>query len=596
MNVLFLHPEDDLPSEKSAHAWDLIVDFARAPTSTYARWSTQTACPVISIYRFAKEMEDLRLCRELLKPGMGYLVDRYGIDWWDVLSLGIVAELQQLILLNRLAKYIDASCELYATRPFWLATVLQNQLGCTLKVLGGGFDSIRRQFRHYADVFSNLDTAQLLQVVQDKFDRSHGIRRRLSRRRNKLNTPVILLPSAYVNVSRMAVRYADLLPEQNFLLVLARQSAKLQSLPFNVSATSLDLYFDSSNHEEAHLFDEWHVLRQQLIHSENIFKAADHAGILKRVGSSLQWGLSIRDAWANVFDTQPIAGCLCADDANPYTRIPLLLAKNREIPAVACHHGALDCWMTFKTLAADFYVAKSEMEHDYLIHTCEVPREKVVSSGPGGTRAVASGTNPGRGEKSCIVFFTEPYEASGWRSDEVYLDLLPRLCSLAQSCGLKLVFKLHPFESICGHRKKLRRILGCQAREIEVIAGPPTSDLWRKTKCALSVESSTALECAARGVPVFLCTWLRDSYSGYVQQYAKFGVGYTLESPDQIADIPQLLRAQSWSAAALEEAIHPETLRGCILPNYCLRTAYEPANIRRLRRQPNRILALSGRD
>jgi hypothetical protein len=566
MNVLLLHPEDNLPSEKSVRAWNLIVDFGRAPASTYARWSTQTACPVISIYRFAKEIEDLRLCGELLKPGMGCMLDGYGIDWWDVLSLGIVAELQQLILLNRLAKYIDASCELYATRPFWLATVLQNQLGCKLKALGSGFDSIRRQFWHYADAFSNLDTAQLLQVIQDKFDRSHAIRRRLSRQRSKLNTPVILLPSAYVNVSRMAVRYADLLPEQNFLLVLARQSAKLQSLPFNVSATSLDSYFGSSNHEEAHLFDEWHVLRQQLIHSESIFKAADQAGILKRVGSSLQWGLSIRDAWTNVFDTQPIAGCLCADDANPYTRIPLLLAKNRGIPAVACHHGALDCWMTFKTLVADFYLAKSEMEHDYLIHTCEVPREKVVSSGPDGTRAAASETNPERSERSCVCFFTEPYEAGGWRSEEVYIDLLPRLCSLAQSCGLKLVFKLHPFESIRGHRKKLQRILGRQAREIEVIAGPPTSDLWRKTKFALSVESSTAVECAARGIPVFLCTWLRDSYSGYVQQYAKFGVGCALESPEQIAHIPELLRTRNWSTATFEEAIHPETFEDLFSP------------------------------
>jgi hypothetical protein len=561
MNVLLLHPEDNLPSGESVRTWDLIVDFGRASASTYECWSRQTACPLISIYDFSKGTDDLRLCRELLKPGMGCLFDHYGIDWWDVLSFGIVPELLQFILLGRLAEYIDASCELYATRPFWPATALQNQLSCTLKVLGGTFDSIRRQFRHYAGVLSNLDAAQLSQVMQDKFDRRHAIRCRLSRQGSKLNTPVILLPSAYVNVSRMAVRYAELLPEQDFLLVLARRSGKLQSLPSNVSAAYLDPYFGSSNHEQAHLFDKWGVLRQRLVRDEGIFKVAAHAGILKSIGSSLQWGLSIRDAWTNVFNTQPIAGCLCADDTNPYTRIPLLLAKNRGMPAIACHHGALDCWMSVKTPAADFYLAKSEMERDYLIHTCEVPHEQVVLCGPDGARATTSKAETARSVRSCIVFFTEPYEATGWRSEEVYKDLLPRLCSLAQSCGLKLVFKLHPFESIKDHRKKLRRVLGDQGRKIEVIAGPPTSDLWQNMKLALSVESSTAVECAARGIPVFLCTWLRDSYSGYAQQYAKFGVGCALESPEQIADIPQLLRTRNWSTVTREETIHPETLQ-----------------------------------
>ena len=172
-----------------------------------------------------------------------------------------------------------------------------------------------------------------------------------------------------------------------------------------------------------------------------------------------------------------------------------------------------------------------------------------------------------------MVFFTEPYEISGWRSEEVYLDLLPRLCSLAQTCGLKLVFKLHPFESIRGHRKKLRRILGEKQCEIEVIAGPLTDDLWRKTKFALTVESSTALECAAKGIPVFLCTWLRDSYTGYVRQYAKFGAGHMLESPEQIADIPHLLEKQNRTTAATEKIIDGETLQALFSANYSMPAA-----------------------
>jgi hypothetical protein len=153
--------------------------------------------------------------------------------------------------------------------------------------------------------------------------------------------------------------------------------------------------------------------------------------------------------------------------------------------------------------------------------------------------------NAARRSAPWLAFFTEPYESYGWRSDEVYRDLLPRLRSLAQTCGLRLVFKLHPFESIKGHRRMLRRLLPEHDREIDVIAGVPSNQLWYNTRFALTVQSSTALECVAAGIPVFLCAWLRDSYSEYVRQYARFGAGQVLESPEEIGEIPRLLERQS---------------------------------------------------
>jgi hypothetical protein len=570
MKVLLLHPEDDLPYHKSIHGWDLVVDFGGAPASTYEQWSKQAACPIISIYEFAKEIDDLRLCRNLLQSGMGFVVDRCGIDWWDILSLGIVPDLLKLVLVDRLAKYIDRPCELHSTRPFPLATALQNLLGCTLGIQHRPFQSITRRFRRYSGVLSKLDAAQLAQVTQDKFDRHHAMRRRLSRRKSPGNAPVILLPSAYVNVSRMAVRYAELLPDQRFLLVFARRSGKLQLLPPNVSMVPLDPYFDSSSRSEQHLFDEWQILRKRLC-DDKIFRVADRPGMLEKVESGLRWGLQVRDAWRNVLDREPIVGCLCADDTNPYTRIALLLAKDRGIPTVACHHGALDCWMTIKNLAADSYLAKSEVERDYLICTCHVARERIVLGGPARPTRLQPTTECS--QRTWMVFFTEAYEASGWRGEEVYRDLLPRLCSLAQDCVLKLVFKLHPFDSIRGHRRKLRRILGQKEREIEVVAGPLSDDLWQKTRFALTVESSTALECTAKGIPVFLCTWLRDPHAGYVQQYAKFGVGHAINSPEEITEIPHLLGLQNPLSPRIEESIAPDSFRGLFSTACCLAAA-----------------------
>jgi hypothetical protein len=561
MKVLLLHPEDDFSLHQFPRTWDLVVDFARAPASTYARWSANSACPVISIYGFAKGIDDLRSCGELLRCGAGCLVDRHGIDWWDVLSLGIVPELLQLMLLNRFAEYVDSSCQFYATRQFWQAAILQRS-GRALAVLETDSASIRRRFRHYGKVLANLDAAKLWQVIQDRFDRNHTVRARFStRRRKKSNLPVILFPSAYINVSRMAVRYAGVLPEENFLLMLARRSARLTTLPPNVSAGSLDAYFGFASSEEAHLLREWRGLKQELIDAEPIFNAADRAGILNKVESSLPWLLRIRDAWTKVFDTRNITACLSADDTNPYTRIPLLLARARGIPALAFHHGALDCWMALKTPSADFYLAKNELEYDYLMNSCEVSGKNVVLGGPAKATESSPSAKSRRLGPPCVVFFTEPFEAAGWRHHEVNLELLPRLYELAENCGLKLVLKLHPFESSRGCRNTLRRVLADCADDVEVITGPTSDDLWQRMRFAVTVESSTALECATVGVPVFLCDWLRDLYSGYARQYARFGIGYSLESPEQLADIPQLLQTEKFAAEVREATIEPEALR-----------------------------------
>jgi hypothetical protein len=151
------------------------------------------------------------------------------------------------------------------------------------------------------------------------------------------------------------------------------------------------------------------------------------------------------------------------------------------------------------------------------------------------------------------------------------------LCALAETCGLKLVFKLHPFETAKGHRKILLRHLPAEkVRQIEVITGPISEQLWQNTRFALTVQSSVALECAARSIPIFLCGWLGDSFSGYIQQYERFGVGHLLETAAQINDIPQLLELRPAKFGARPDHPDPmgaETLRELLAPPLCLPVA-----------------------
>ncbi len=569
MKVLLLHPEDALPAERTERKWDWIVDLGRAPRATYERWSAQTGGRVSSLYDFGNDFEYLQRVRELLQLGMGQWVDGLGVDWWDVLSLMIEPDLRQLILIGRLAQELPTGCELFASRSSPLAVALQTFTGAKQVRVETGLRPGMRWAKHYRDIFTQLDRAQMSQAFQDKFDRQHFVRRRLARRRRSSQHPVVLLPSAYVNVSRTAASYAALLPSEKFLLVLARNSARLKTLPSNISTTSLDSYFVTADTSEAAALGKaWESLKVRLIAGAQEYSAAEATGLFDRIPGLLRWGIAVRDAWNQVFESETVVGCLCADDSNPYTRLPLILAANRGIPTLVCHHGAMDSKMAVKVAHADTYLAKGEIERDFLLRSCGVASEKVVLGGQGLPSSAEQAKPAPPSAEPWLVFFTEPFQAAGWRTEEVYRDLLPKLWSLAQSCGLKLVFKLHPFESVKGQRRILRKYLPQEEPAIAVITGAPSPQLWRNVRFALVVQSTVALQCASLGIPVFLCSWLRVSGAGYVEQFSKFGIGHKLESADELSEIPRLLEMKGSTVQmrpTLWETMDPAKLRDLLL-------------------------------
>ncbi|HTJ86865.1 MAG TPA: hypothetical protein VL349_06370 [Terriglobales bacterium] len=559
--ILLLHPADDPSRFLARYKWDLVADLGRAPASTYEVWGRAAGCRVMSIHDLSRGVDDLHQTRKLLQFGMGEVVDEFGIDWWDVLAQSAVPALQQIILADRLAEILGRPAEIYSTRPHFVSTALQHLLGGSLVELQTG-RSLSDRTKHYLNVFQQLDRRQFTQVLQDKFDPEHNIRRRFARRKQRYRGPLVLLPSAYVNVSRTAVAYAAAVPDLNFLLVTARNSGRLESLPANVEMESLDGYFSGVRQGEMKsLADRWNRLEPKLSESSRELAAAKISGVLANARTLLRWGIAVRNAWLLLYESHPFFACLSADDSNPYSRIPLILAKGRGLSTVACHHGALDSRMAIKNQHADLYLAKGEMERDYLVRGCQVAPERIVIGAP-----VSVASQPLKNEEKTnqnwLVFFTEPYHTTGWRMEEVYRDLLPRLLSLARECGLQLVFKLHPFESLKGQKRILRRLLPKkEAREIAIVTGPICKEFWTPVSCALTVQSTVAIDCSRRGIPIFLCGWLADSVGGYAQQFARFGVGCLLESPKDLARIPKLFKEAQRLPSSGQETVEPETLR-----------------------------------
>ena len=561
MKILLIHSEDD--PEKGPWAslpWDRIVDLGRGGAGTYESWSRRFDCPVEPLDSLRNGFDDFRQVRELLGLGRGRLTDEHGLDWWEIMSILLIGEMGTLILLERLVRTLGSGDEVHVSRPGFHADVLRFLLGTRLRVFPVRGDAAKLRPGRYLQLSAKLSKAQIVDIFWDKYDPGYQLRGRVVGRRPASTRPVILLPSAYVNVSRTGMAYANTFPEENFLLVTTRQSGWVQDPPRNVSAAWLSSYASVRDRtgENLEMQSRWKSLKQELTAVPE-FDMLNRLGQLASFPQRFRHGLEVRDAWRNVLDREPVQGVLCADDSNPYTRIPLLLARERGLPNIACHHGALDGRYTFKRSFGEVIWAKGKMEKDYLVRGCGVPGEKVELGAPALPASwSAREDSGGHASRPYLVFFSELYEVSGGRPEEVYRDVLPALADLALATGRELVVKLHPAESERERTRMLARRLSAEQRNAtRVVSGPLTDDLLAKTWFGVTILSTVAMECAVRGIPCFLCKWLEFWPYGYVDQFIRFGVGIGLKSPREIEKIPQYLREHAVKTNVRENCWRP---------------------------------------
>ena len=561
MKILLVHPNDD--PERGlwvSQSWDRIVDLGLGGVRSYQRWTRKFECPVTTLDALRQGFHDFRRVRDLLGLGRGRLIDEHGLDWWEIMGLLLHGELETLILLQRFAQTLGPGDEVHISRPGLHASLLQSLLTTRIHVFPLRRGAQRGGLGHYVRVSNKLSTPQIIDVFWDKYDAGYQLRGRFARKRQSSQRPAVLLPTAYVNVSRTGMAYANTFPEENFLLVTTRRSGWVEDPPRNVEATWLSLYASvrDRSSENADMESRWRSLLKELGGTPE-FEILNRLGYLDGFPQRFRHGFEVRDAWRNVLDTEPIQAVLCADDSNPYTRIPLLLAQARGLPNIACHHGALDGRYVFKRSYGDVIWTKGKMEKDYLVGKCGVPREIVEIGAP------ALPTNWTRPEqpdhktfRPYLLFISEAYDMSGGRTEEFYRDILPPLADLALATGRELIVKLHPGESRRERTGMVARVLSPQQKGVmRIVSGPLTEEVLAKAWFGITILSTVAMECAIRGIPCFLCKWLESWPYLYVEQFIRFGVGIGLDHPGEIERIPEFLQANPVSVDVRENCWSP---------------------------------------
>ncbi len=555
MRVLLLQPEDRPDRGPWARErWDLIIDLGKSTPFSAERWARRQGCPVLRSDTFRDGVSDVRQVRRLFSAGRGRLVDEEGIDWWDLTSLLLAQEAITVLALRKLATEISPSAELWTTRRGGPASLLALIMERQLQTFGeAGTARWSAHALRYAGLLRRFSTAQIKEIVLDKYDPAYLWRGRFAARRRACPEPVVLVPSAYRNVSRMAAAYARLLPQQPFLTVATRQSGRQFLPPPNVQVRDLSDYVkgEAPDGEIRLLEERWTKLKADLCEIPDLQLLA-RAGVLNPIAGWIRDGLSVRNAWREVLRREPVSGVLCGDDSNRYTLLPVLLAARRKIPTVDFHHGAFDGRYLLKDLPCEAYLAKNEMERDYLLRICGLPAERVVINAPGSQFAKASPAeqssqpavqaSPASAGKTSAILFSEPYEVAGMRAEEVYRELLPALCRVARSQGRGVIVKLHPFESRASRSRMIREVLAPDDSQIvSVVDGPLTEALMAQAWFGITVESTSVMDCQQNGIPCFLCGWLTLWPFEYVPQYVRFGVGQLLHTVEEVAGIPARL-------------------------------------------------------
>ena len=550
MRALVLHPEDSLfDSHWSGTHWDFVFDLGTAGANIYSEWENRLGGHVAGLIAFRSSDDAARL-RDLLSFARSKIVDDLGLDWWELNCVFFYQAFDQAMLLLRLADELRHCDEVVVSRPGFPARVLQLLLGERVCVSQPApWSQAGARLKHYGRLLSKFSPSQLAEICSDKFDPEYSLRRRFPQKASQLKQPVVLFPSAYSNASKMLAAYARMLPDQQFLLVATRRSATLFQPPSNVHLVSLAAYSHArrSPARLSSLLKKWnHVLTTTEYVPE--WNQLHRAGALDSFPRLLSTGMAIRDAWLNVFQQHDVSAVFSGDEGNPYVCIPLKLAAGRGIPSLSVHHGALDGRFALKEPSAELILAKSTMELDYLMR-CGLEPCRLVLGAP----AVRSATSTAAPSGSDIIFFSEPYEVFSGRTEEIYRQLLPPLCKLAVTAGRKILLKLHPFESAHDRGRWIRRVLCPAERDsVQIVNGPLTPALFDRAWFGITVQSTVAIECAIAAIPCFLCDWLSDPLFGYARHFSKFGAGYLLKSPDDIATIPQILEKYTPSSAIAE--------------------------------------------
>ena len=118
--------------------------------------------------------------------------------------------------------------------------------------------------------------------------------------------------------------------------------------------------------------------------------------------------------------------------------------------------------------------------------------------------------------------------------------------------GLKLLLLLPEDSEALVTSISPKRVRGL----VEVVGGMPPEEVMARAWWGVTVDFSIAVEGALKKIRFFLCGWLDFVGMGYIQQFARFGAGRILKTPDELEHITGMVADYRTDPVALERLWH----------------------------------------
>jgi hypothetical protein len=208
----------------------------------------------------------------------------------------------------------------------------------------------------------------------------------------------------------------------------------------------------------------------------------------------------------------------------------LQAAKKQSVPTVLLQHGILGDFCQFVDPPADHYIVRGWFWREFLSGAAAAKAEILNPAEPATTR-LAEGA-----DRRAVLFLTAPFSMQEFWPATDLDDILRTLLRAAFEMSAELIIRVHPLESLCTYRAKVREIGAVSDTNAKVTfsQGASLDPILERSTVAVTFASAAFLDCLRHRVPVVSFRWHDFSFRRQLEEHGVFHFAASLAELSQI--------------------------------------------------------------
>jgi hypothetical protein len=287
------------------------------------------------------------------------------------------------------------------------------------------------------------------------------------------------------------------------------------------------------------------------------------AGFFDRMLAQGLYSTALFDNWTE--RVQPAALVV----GNPvFEGYALHAARKQSIQTVLLQHGILGDFCQFADPPADHYIVRGWFWREFLPVAAAAKAKILNPAEPAITRL------SGGADRRAILFLTAPFSMQEFWPSAGLDDILRTLRQAAFETNAELIIRVHPLESLCAYKAKVRELSSTPATlpKVTFSQGASLDPILERSAVAVTFASTAFLDCLRHRVPVVSFRWHDFSFRRQLEEHGVFHFAASLAELRQIVqraihgDLPPFAGDIEPFLASTPAGELRQGLRSCIKP------------------------------